>query len=63
MPESVKEHVQRLRDEIAAIVAANQKPRDIRIPKSQFAADRQRREERLEEILLELASLTGWKQV
>jgi len=63
MPESVKEHVQKLRDEIAAINAANQKPRDIRVPKSQFAAERQRRQERLEEILLELVSLTEWKQL
>lgn len=63
MQESVKEHVQKLRDEIAAILSANQTPRNIRIPKSQFAAERQRREERLEEILLELASLTGLKQV
>ena len=61
--ESVKEHVQKLRDEIAAINAASQKPRDIRVARSQLAAERQRREERLEEILLELASLTEWKQL
>jgi len=63
MPESVKEHVQKLRDEIAAINAANQKPTDIRVAKSQTAAERQRRQERLEEILLELVSLTEWKQL
>lgn len=63
MPESVKEHVQKLRDEIGAINAASQKPRDIRVARSQLAAERQRREERLKEILLELASLTEWKQL
>jgi len=52
-----------LRDEIAAINAANQKPTDIRVAKSQTAAERQRRQERLEEILLELVSLTEWKQL
>ena len=63
MPDSVKAHVQKLRDEIAAIHAANYKPPDIRVAKSQRAAERQRRAERLEEILLELVSLTDWKQV
>ena len=58
MPELVKVRVQMLRDEIAAIIAANRKPIDMKVPKSQIAAERERREERLEEILLELASLT-----
>jgi hypothetical protein len=60
MQTPVKERIEKLRQEIAAISEANRK----RVNKKDSVAmgDQQRRLQRLQEILDELVSLTDWKQ-
>ena len=61
MPQSVKERVGKLREEIAEISAANR----LYLAggkKMIGAADQERRLQRLQEIMDELMSLTEWKK-
>ena len=60
MQTPVKERIEKLRQEIAAISEANRK----RVNKKDSVAmgEQQRRLQRLQEILEELMSLTEWKQ-
>jgi hypothetical protein len=61
MQPPVKERVAKLREEISRIMEANRQY--IEGGKKMFGqVDHQRRLQRLEEILNELASLTEWKQ-
>ena len=61
MPQSVKERVGKLREEIAEISEANR----LYLQggkKMVGAADHERRQQRLQEIMNELMSLTEWKK-
>ena len=63
VPTSVKERVQKLREEIKAISEANRMHGTSgRIARGAAESERERRLERLQEILDELAALTEWKQ-
>jgi hypothetical protein len=61
MPQSVKERVGKLRDEIAEISEANRQY--LQGGKKMIgASDQERRLQRLQEIMDELMSLTDWKK-
>ncbi len=61
MPQSVKERVARLREEIAEISEANRQY--LQGGKKLIgASDQERRLQRLQEIMDELMSLTDWKK-
>ena len=61
MPQSVKERVAKLREEIAEISEANRQY--IQGGKKMIgASDQERRLQRLQEIMDELMSLTEWKK-
>jgi hypothetical protein len=61
MPQSVKERVGKLRDEIAEISEANRQY--LQGGKKMIgASDQERRLQRLQEIMDELMSLTEWKK-
>ena len=59
----VKERIAKLREEIAQIREANRLYLQGGRKKPSAAADRERRLQRLQEILDELVSLTDWKKV
>ncbi len=61
MPQSVKERVGKLRDEIAEISEANRQYLQGG-KKMVGASDQERRLQRLQEIMDELMSLTDWKK-
>jgi hypothetical protein len=61
MPQSVKERVGKLRDEIAEISEANRQYLQGG-KKMTGASDQERRLQRLQEIMDELMSLTDWKK-
>jgi hypothetical protein len=63
MQQPVKERIAKLREEIAQIRAANHHYLHGGKKNPATAPDHERRLQRLEEILDELASLTKWKQV
>ncbi len=61
MPQSVKERVRKLREEIAEISEANRQY--LQGGKKMIgASDQERRLQRLQEIMDELMSLTDWKK-
>jgi hypothetical protein len=61
MPQSVKERVGKLREEIAEIAEANRQYL-LGGKKVVGASDQERRLQRLQEIMDELRSLTDWKK-
>ena len=61
MPQSVKERVGKLREEIAEISEANRQYLQGG-KKMMGASDQERRLQRLQEIMDELMSLTDWKK-
>jgi hypothetical protein len=61
MQQPVKERIAKLREEIAEICEANRLHLQVR-KKWPGAADQERRLQRLQEILDELVSLTGWNK-
>ncbi|HLB91276.1 MAG TPA: hypothetical protein VJK27_03000 [Terriglobales bacterium] len=61
MPQSVKERVGKLREEIAEISEANRQYLQGG-KKAIGASDQERRMQRLQEIMDELTSLTEWKK-
>jgi hypothetical protein len=62
MQEPVKERIEKLREEIAKIREANRLYLQSG-KKPPGAADHERRRERLQQIVDELAALTDWKKV
>jgi hypothetical protein len=62
MQDSVKDRIQKIRDEIARISAAN---REYMLSRNKVsgAGDHERRLERLQAILDELTALTDWKKL
>jgi hypothetical protein len=62
MQQPVKERVARLREEISQITEANREYMEKGKTTPGEGFDHQRRLQRLQEILDELASLTEWKQ-
>jgi chromosome segregation ATPase len=63
MQKSIKERVAKLREEIAQINQANRQYQREGKKFSPAVSDHERRSERLQEILSELASLTDWRKV
>jgi len=64
VPTSVKKRVQKLREEIEVISEANRTQISSgRIARGAAESERERRLERLQEILDELTALTEWKQL
>ena len=62
MQSPVQERVQKLRQEIAAIAAANRRFVNLLFKSPVEAAEQKRRRQRLKEILDELRALTPWKE-
>ena len=62
MKQPVKEHIAKLRDEIAQAREANRQYLHGGKKSPATAPDHERRLHRLKEILVELASLTKWKE-